>query len=66
MKAPHYSETLRNRIVENENKMNEIEAELINLLRYLSSDKFAGVENNFVNASEMFNRVFEIRNKLDN
>lgn len=38
--------------------------ELTNLMSYLASDKFQGMENNFVNAREMFDAVKEIRNLI--
>ncbi|CAB4152803.1 hypothetical protein UFOVP606_27 [uncultured Caudovirales phage] len=44
----------------------ELEAAINDLLIYLASDKFAGVENNYVNASEMFRRVFELKQLLNN
>lgn len=44
----------------------ELEETINELLIYLASDKFAGVENNFVNASEMYRRVFEIKQLLNN
>jgi len=42
-------------------KLNEVNQELANLMGYLSSKKFTGFENNYVNAIEMLNRVTEIR-----
>ena len=46
---------------ENNNKIN---AELTELMRYLASVKFQGIENNFVNASEMYNRIQAVRSMV--
>ena len=40
---------------------NKINAELTELMRYLASVKFQGVESNYVNAAEMYNRIQAIR-----
>ena len=60
----HYSKKLTGEIVDLKKHISEIEADLTAFLSYLASDKFAGFENNYINARETFTRVMEIRNKL--
>jgi hypothetical protein len=62
MKNPHYSEVLKKEI-ENRNELLKILSdELTDTLIHLSSNKFQGFPNNFVNAQEMASRILEIRN----
>ena len=42
----------------------KINAELTELMRYLASVKFQGVENNYVNAAEMYNRIQAVRSMV--
>ena len=42
----------------------KINAELTDLMRYLASVKFQGVENNYVNAAEMYNRIQAVRSMV--
>ena len=62
MKNLHYSEILKNEIENKSELLKNLSDELTNTLIYLSSNKFQGFENNFVNAQEMANRILEIRN----
>jgi len=39
--------------------------EATEIMRYLGRSKFAGMENNFVNAQEMHGRILNIRNLLN-
>lgn len=41
------------------------DTEIQNFLIYLTSDKFSGFENNFVNATEVRARLLEIRNQIN-
>jgi hypothetical protein len=41
-----------------------MEEDIVRLMSYLSSPKFHGIENNYVNASEMYIALNELRNKL--
>lgn len=43
-----------------------VEEELTQLLSYLSSPKFQGELNNYVNSDEMFQRIMEIRGMMQN
>ena len=45
----------------NNEKIND---ELTELMRYLASVKFQGIENNYVNAAEMYNRIQAIRSMV--
>jgi len=40
----------------------KIESELTAFMSYLNSDKFAGFDNNYINATEALTRVHDIRN----
>ncbi len=62
MKNLHYSEILKNEIQDRNDLLKNLSDELTDTLIYLTSDKFRGFENNFVNAQEMANRIVEIRN----
>lgn len=62
MKNPHYSEVLKSEIENRNELLKNLSDELTDTLIYLSSSKFQGFENNFVNAQEMANRILEIRN----
>jgi len=42
-------------------KLNQVNQELTHFMSYLSGPKFTGIENNFVNAREVLDRVTEIR-----
>lgn len=42
-------------------RLTSIEDELTSVLSYLSSEKFQGELNNYVNSDEMFSRIREIR-----
>ena len=42
----------------------KINAELTELMRYLASVKFQGIENNYVNAAEMYNRIQAVRSMV--
>ena len=61
MNTPHYSEILRSEINRKNDLLDLISEELTDTLVYLSSSKFQGFENNYVNAQEMANRILEIR-----
>lgn len=55
--------------LQEENKILQItientQEEIKELLEYLASDKFTGIENNYVNAKEMYQRIVELRNTL--
>ena len=41
------------------------ERQITYLLTYLSSDKFQGIENNYVNAKEMFTQLLLLRSNLN-
>jgi hypothetical protein len=43
---------------------NKIADEVNEILRYLSSSKFQGPDNNYVNAKEMYNRIMILRNMV--
>ena len=60
----HYAKKLSGAITDLRKHITEIEADLTEFLSYLASDKFRGMENNYINARETFTRVMEIRNKL--
>ena len=62
----NYIKKLQELQQKNANGTLELEAAINDLLIYLASDKFAGVENNYVNASEMFRRVSELKQLLNN
>jgi hypothetical protein len=66
MKKQHYSEILQEKIDKRNLLLIELSEELTNTLSYLSSSKFQGFENNFVNAQEMASRIIEIRNMIYN
>lgn len=61
MNTPHYSEVFRSEINRKNDLLDELVEELTHTLSYLSSSKFQGFENNYVNAQEMANRILEIR-----
>ena len=60
----HYTERMKHEIREKEETIQMINEELTNMMIYLSSEKFAGFENNFVNAQEMFEKLRNLRNQI--
>jgi hypothetical protein len=65
MENQHYSTRLKGEVSSLKEHILDIDIELLDFLIYLASDKFAGVENNFVNASEVYNRIQKIRQSLN-
>lgn len=61
----HYSRKQSMEISSLKSHILDIDIELLDFLIYLASDKFAGTENNFVNAREVYNRIQEIRQSLN-
>ena len=41
------------------------ERQITYMLTYLSSDKFQGIDNNYVNAKEMFTKLLLLRSNLN-
>jgi hypothetical protein len=64
MTTQHYSEVFRSEISRKNDLLDLISEELTDTLVYLSSSKFQGFENNYVNAQEMANRILEIRSLI--
>lgn len=64
MAKNNYIQTLQDQKAELHNRIDSTEEMCTELLRYLSSDKFSGADNNYVNATKMFNRVLAIRFNL--
>ena len=46
------------------NNNQETDTLIVEFMSYLNSSKFHGVENNYINAREVFTKLQEIRNKL--
>lgn len=66
MENIHYVQKLKNEISELNKKTEELDEEFTNIMKYLSSDKFIGFENNYINAKEVyeiFRNLREINSK---
>lgn len=61
----NYIKKLNNTINETKSEVSEIEAELLEIAIYLSSDKFHGHENNYVHVStDILPKVRNVLNKV--
>ena len=59
----NYINKLREENKELKNQLSEIKEDLNTFLIYLNSSKFQGVENNWINSSEVVNWARELRQR---
>lgn len=60
----NYIKQLQLKNEELQKKLDEADAILVEKMKYLCSEKFQGMENNYVNATEALNMLYIIRNTI--
>jgi hypothetical protein len=60
----NYIKQIQQQIAEQQKQNEETREMITDFMIYLSSEKFQGFENNYVNANEAYNMLATIKNKL--